>query len=100
MGAKGVPGRKQIEDRHKREERRWRTEELRFGLALLAEMFRDRLVAVAESALRRTRPVEPPRAAGPCARSRPSRASEALGRNANESLLMDALMVEFSGMTE
>ena len=65
MGAKGVQGRKQIEDRHKREERRWRTEELRFGLALLAEMFRDRLVAVAESDPRRTRPVVPARAAGP-----------------------------------
>jgi hypothetical protein len=28
------------------------------------------------------------------------RASVALGRNANESLLMDALMVELSGMTD
>ena len=49
LGAKGIQGRKQIEDRHKREERRWRTEDLRFGLAMLAEMYRDRLVAVTES---------------------------------------------------
>ncbi len=38
LGARGIQGRKQIEDRHKREERRWRTEELRFGLAILAGM--------------------------------------------------------------
>ncbi|MGD0393063.1 MAG: hypothetical protein ABSC41_10520 [Acidimicrobiales bacterium] len=101
LGAKGVQGRKQIEDRHKREERRWRTEELRFGLALLAEMFRDRLAAVAESGPAAGTP-------GGAAESHRAirqieaidRASEALGRNANESLLMDALMVELSGMTE
>ena len=101
LGAKGIQGRKQIEDRHKREERRWRTEELRFGFALLAEMFRDRLVAVAESgpaagtpggageSLRAVRQVEAI-----------DRASEALDHNVNESLMMDALMVELSGMTE
>ena len=101
LGAKGIPGRKQIEDRHKREERRWRTEELRFGFALLAEMFRDRLVAVAESG---------PAAGTPGGASEShravrqveaiDRASEALDHNVNESLLMDALMVELSGMTE
>ena len=101
MGAKGIQGRKQIEDRHKREERRWRTEELRFGLALLAEMFRDRLVAVAESGPA----AGTPGGAGESHRAvrqveAIDRASEALGRNANESLLMDALMVELSGMTE
>ena len=101
IGAKGVQGRKQIEDRHKREERRWRTEELRFGLALLAEMFRDRLVAVAESGTT----ADTPGGAGESLRAvrhveAIDRASEALGRNANESLLMDSLMVELSGMTE
>jgi DNA polymerase-3 subunit delta' len=101
IGAKGVQGRKQIEDRHKREERRWRTEDLRFGFAILAEMFRDRLVAVAESSPASDTP-------GGASESRRAvrqvaaidRASEALGRNANETLLMDALMIELSGMNE
>ena len=44
-GARGVPGRKGVEDRHKREERRWRTDDLRMGLAALADAYRDRLVA-------------------------------------------------------
>jgi DNA polymerase-3 subunit delta' len=100
-GAKAIQGRKQIEDRHKREERRWRTEDLRFGFALLAEMFRDRLVAVTESgpaadthggageSRRAVRQIEAI-----------DRASEALGRNASEPLLMDALMVELSGMAD
>ena len=63
--------------------------------------FRDRLVAVAESGsaagtpggagegLRAVRHVEAI-----------DRASEALDHNVNESLLMDALMVELSSMTE
>ena len=38
-------GRKELEDRHKRELRRHRTDELRFGLATLVGAYRDRLVA-------------------------------------------------------
>jgi DNA polymerase-3 subunit delta' len=38
-------GRKELEDRHKRELRRHRTDELRFGLATLTGSYRDRLVA-------------------------------------------------------
>ena len=37
-------GKKELEDRHKRELRRHRTDELRFGLATLAGAYRDRLV--------------------------------------------------------
>jgi DNA polymerase-3 subunit delta' len=101
MGGKGVQGRKQVEDRHKREERRWRTDDLRFGLAILSGMFRDRLVATTDSgpmgstpgsATESHRAVRQVEAIG--------RASVALGRNANESLLMDALMVELSGMSD
>ena len=70
-------------------------------MAILAGMFRDRLVAVTESG---------PTAGTPGGASESQRAvrqieaidraSEALGRNVNESLLMDSLMVELSGMTE
>ena len=95
-------GAEQIEDRHKREERRWRTDDLRFGLATLAGVYRDRLVAVDRSG---RRPDPPPGSPGGSLRAvrqveAIERASEALDRNANESLLMDALMVELSGMTD
>ena len=101
-GSKGIPGRKQVEDAHKREERRWRTDDLRFGLGTLAASYRDRLVATAEAgaggssrhgvateAKRAVHQVEAIRAA-----------SAALERNANEGLLMEALMVELSGMLD
>ena len=38
-----VPGRKDVVDRQHREERRWRTDELRAGLAILSRAYRDRL---------------------------------------------------------
>src|SRR4051812_21122056 len=43
-GERGA-GRRDLEDRQKREERRLRTDELRSGLATLAGVYRDRLVA-------------------------------------------------------
>jgi DNA polymerase III subunit delta' len=100
-GAKGVPGRKQLEDGHKREERRWRTDDLRFGLTTLAAMYRDRLAATAGIDGRNG-------SAGTSADARRGvrhlsavdEASVALGRNANEALLMESLMVELSGMID
>ncbi len=100
LGARGVTGRRQIEDGYKREERRWRTDELRLGLSTLAGLYRDRLVDTAGAGQRES--------SGDAAVGRRAvhhveaihRAAEALGRNANESLLLDALMVELSDMTE
>ena len=43
-GRKDFPGRREIEERHRREERRLRTDELRAGLAELARAYRDRAV--------------------------------------------------------
>jgi DNA polymerase-3 subunit delta' len=101
LGAKGIPGRRQVEDSHRRAERRWRTDDLRFGLATLAEVYRDRLVATAGG----ERGVRSPGGAADARRAvrqveAVREASVALGRNANESLLMDALMVELSGMID
>lgn len=42
-------GVKELEDRHRREQRRYRTDELRFGLAALAGAYRDRAVSGALS---------------------------------------------------
>jgi DNA polymerase III subunit delta' len=100
-GAKGIPGRKQVEDAHKREERRWRTDDLRFGLATLAASYRDRLVAAAGAeggATNHGVTAEARRAVHHVDAIRT--ASQALGRNANEALLIDALMVELSGMLD
>jgi DNA polymerase-3 subunit delta' len=106
LGTKGIVGRKSVEDRHKREERRWRTDELRFGLAALAGEYRDRLAADADLGPGGSSPpaVKTGRANGTQRVIRQveviDQAAAALGRNANESLLLDALMVELSGMNE
>ncbi|MGH9081640.1 MAG: ATP-binding protein [Acidimicrobiales bacterium] len=100
-GARGISGRRQVEERHKREERRWRTDDLRFGLATLAEVYRDRLADTVPAAGEST-------SAGSAADSRRAArhveaigdVSVALGRNANESLMMEALMVELSGLSD
>ena len=106
LGNKGIAGRRSVEDRHRREERRWRTDELRFGLAALAGEYRDRLAANVDSGPGGSSPsvVNAGRVAGIQRVMRQveviDRAAAALGRNANESLLLDALMVELSGMNE
>jgi DNA polymerase III subunit delta' len=73
-------GRKDLEARHKREVRRFRTAELRFGLATLAAAYRDALV---ERGARRSY-VD--------ALARIDDAAVALQRYPNETLLLQALM--------
>jgi len=41
MGERGLPRRKEITDRHKREERRYQTTELRAGLGVLSRQYRE-----------------------------------------------------------
>jgi DNA polymerase-3 subunit delta' len=101
VGARGVPGRRAVEDRHKREERRWRTDDLRMGLAALADAYRDRLVATVD---RNTPPgtpgVDAERRAAAGHVDAVGRAASALSRNVREDLLLESLMVELSGMLE
>jgi len=100
-GARGVPGRKGVEERHKREERRWRTDDLRMGLAALADAYRDRMVALVAGGTQAGSPgagAERRRAAGHV--DAVGEASAALSRNVREDLLLEALMVELSGMAE
>ncbi len=98
MGERGLPGRKDVLDRQHREERRWRTDELRTGLGVLARAYRDRLVDAvvtsAATATDRARPVRPDEAKGcEAAVALASGAARALRRNANETLLLEALFV-------
>ncbi len=99
MGERGLPGRKDVLDRQHREERRWRTEELRTGLGVLARSYRDRLAsAVAPSGspteMGTVRAFRPDEAKGDeAAVTLVSDATVALRRNAQETLLLEALFV-------
>ncbi|MCU1398659.1 MAG: holB [Acidimicrobiales bacterium] len=87
LGERGS-GKKTLEERHKRELRRHRVDELRAGLATLAGSYRDALVA---GTLPR------PEAAS-TAITRIHKALEALDRNPNEQLLLQALLLELPSL--
>lgn len=80
-------GKKQLEDRHKRELRRHRTDELRSGLATLASVYRDQ-------ALASTTPGSGGFDIAGCADAvaQVHRALEAMDRNPNERLLLESLL--------
>jgi len=81
-------GRKQLEDHHKRELRRHRSDELRSGLGVLAGAYRDALVDG-----RLPRPE-----AGVTAVTRIHAALEAMERNPNETLLLQALLLDLPSL--
>ena len=83
MGERGA-GRKALADRHKREQRRHRIDELRFGLAVLARHYRDELATAGRPA-----PVADALAAIQAT-------AEGLVRNPNEQLQFQALFVRLS----
>jgi len=87
-GQRGVPGRKAIEDRQRREERRWRIDELRAGLAVLAGAYRDRM----------SQANEPRLAALAAAVAAIEDAGRELIRNPNELLMLEALLVKLSAV--
>ena len=81
-GERGA-GRRQMEERHKRERRRLRTDELRFGLATLQAGYRDALAAG-----------QGDMQAWLAAVDRLHAAAEALVRNPSEALLLQALLLD------
>lgn len=83
-GDRRVPGLKSIEDRHRREQRRVRTDELRSGLATLSSVYLSRLSAP-QIATRRITPLEQ-------ALRAIDEAAKYLVRNPNETLLLQALL--------
>ena len=82
LGVRGS-GRKELEANHKREIRRLRIDELRFGFATLLNVLRDKIHEAPSEPL--TRSIEHIR-----------KANGALNRNPNESLLLQALFVSLS----
>jgi DNA polymerase-3 subunit delta' len=86
FGLRGA-GKKDLEARHKREVRRFRTAELRFGLATLAAVYRDALVD------------GQPRRSYVAAVDRLDAAGLALDRYPNETLLLQALLAQLPPVT-
>lgn len=84
----GMPkgSQKTVDDRHRRERRRFRTDELRFGLGILARVYRDRIVADLGTGRAVPSSLNAVDAIG--------WAAEALERNPNEVLLLQALLVK------
>jgi DNA polymerase-3 subunit delta' len=91
LGERGS-GRKALEDRHKREVRRYRTDELRSGLAVIAAAYRDEIVASTDPhhEARIDRLVT--------AIDRIHRAIEALDRNPNEALLLQSMLLDLPSL--
>lgn len=86
LGERGS-GRRATTDRHKRELRRFRTDELRSGLRALSVVYRDAMSALSDSAV-------PHEVIGYAdAVSAIRRASHALSRNVNERLLLEDLLM-------
>lgn len=81
-------GRKQLEERHKRELRRHRTDELRSGLAVIAGSYRDALVG---------QQVARPEAVAQAVQ-RIHATLQAMERNPNELLLLQALLLDLPSL--
>jgi DNA polymerase III subunit delta' len=89
IGGKGGAGqRKELQERHKRELKRLRDDEIRFGLATLAQAYRAVLVASDAPSGDQRRAI--------AATTRVATASEHLIRNPNINLLLAALFVDLS----
>jgi DNA polymerase-3 subunit delta' len=88
-GERGL-GRKEMEERHRREQRRLRTDELRSGLAVLEGVYRDRAAGAVDVSSRGGA-----RAALEAA-AIVQGAAQALERNPNEALLLQGLMVRLT----
>jgi DNA polymerase-3 subunit delta' len=99
-GERGLPGRREVLERHQRAERRWRTDELRSGLAVLQRAYRDRLRAVLEQL--EEQPGSPwlldEAARDAAAVGRITEAAAALKRNVGASLLVAALLAELGAV--
>ncbi len=89
IGGKGGAGqRKELQERHKRELKRLRDDEIRFGLATLAQAYRTILVSPDSASNDQRRAI--------AATTRVATASEHLIRNPNINLLLSALFVDSS----
>lgn len=94
MGERAGAARRALEERHKREQRRWRVEEWRMGLGVLAAAYRDRIVAAGGGTGTRLAVRQAAQAL-----ERVERAATDLVRNPNERLLAEALLVRLGRLS-
>ncbi len=95
-GRRRVGGVKEVEQRHQREQRRFRTDELHFGLAAVTRAYRERMVASLEGvADGDNRGRNDARSAIACMEAI-SKASDSLALNANETLMLTNLFTQLS----
>lgn len=95
MGERGLPGRKELVEQHQREERRFRTDALRAGLGVLARTYRTR---VTRAAKRGISPGDLDVRAATDAVGLITEVAQALPRNPNESLLLQALFTKLAAL--
>lgn len=95
-GARGAGGRV-LEEAHRRQLRRLRTDEIRMGLAELGRVYRDAVVDAAQGASAPAGPAHRARLdAATAALEAIGAAAEALVRNPNEELLLQSLVLRLS----
>jgi DNA polymerase-3 subunit delta' len=99
LGQRTIPGRREILERHAREQRRWRTDALRGGLGVLARAYRDRLSGALAAPSRSGRGADQVVAAGRAV-GLITEAAASLERNPNEALLLEALLVRLGNVGE
>jgi len=95
-GEKALPGRKEITERHQREERRWRTDALRAGLGALARAYRDQMAI--EAAGTGAGAGVHAKAAAEAVRLI-TEAARALPRNPQETVLLQSLLVRLGSLS-
>jgi hypothetical protein len=93
MGQRAVANRKEIEARYKREQRRFRIDELRFGLASLTGVYRDRLRASLDEVREGDSRSDYRVGASINAIEAVAEANRRLGSNVDETLLLNDLML-------
>ena len=94
-GQRAVANRRDLDAQFKREQRRFRIEELRFGLAALSRVYRDRLADTLDDPSARARQ----RAhTSITAIERIAEAARRLGRNVDETLLLADLLVSLADL--
>jgi hypothetical protein len=96
LGHRSLPGRKEIEDRFRREQRRFRQDDIAFGLAALTRVYRESLLSGLEGLEDGDRrPPRPP--AGPSRRSAPlPRRPRTFDRTSTSSLALTSLFLTLS----
>ena len=98
LGQRVVSNRRDIEAQFKREQRRFRTDEIRFGLSALTNVYRDRLIDELEVGTRGAASAEQRVASSIRAIDAVARAARRLSTNVDDNLLLNDLMLSLSDL--